>query len=460
MTDFDDFFALGKKWASLYRTKETTYLSVRHNGTWYLLYSRELFHVDELIDATPLHVDTSSLRAGQFRTAIDESKSSAIMERTLAERGKVTVGQWSVSLSTNTPVTERFDRLYPARAPGQMRVPVYVMQSGAIDLTNLKDALALELLACNTPYESVEELCGELRVPIAPGELTQMTHTEIFLGNPFLFDESCALNDGRLNLKIVAPCGVEPNKVKVSVKAFFAANSPPRRFVIPASDFTSTERDGKVLHECSVEMSDVPLALALISYDGEFCHRWWLRDQSRSFSPRYQLHRLLDSGNKFEKTFFDSRNEFEHRIALLLSLMNLAILPYGRIPELQDAPDILAYSTGNDLYVVECTTGDIDQKGKLQKLCGRTRDIAANAQQSSVAISNLFSVVFTSLPRTDIAPHLTKLEALRISVFCREDIERVLKRVEAPPTADEVRNAVQALIPTGTMTQGAPLTLS
>ena len=44
-------------------------------------------------------------------------------------------------------------------AEGQMRLPVYVMQSGAIDLTNSKDALALELLACNTPYESMEELC-------------------------------------------------------------------------------------------------------------------------------------------------------------------------------------------------------------------------------------------------------------------------------------------------------------
>ena len=63
-----------------------------------------------------------------------------------------------------------------------MRIPVYVTQSGAIDLTNLMDQLALELLACDTPYESLEELCGELRVPIAPGELTQMTHTEIILG--------------------------------------------------------------------------------------------------------------------------------------------------------------------------------------------------------------------------------------------------------------------------------------
>ena len=51
-------------------------------------------------------------------------------------------------------------------------------------------------------------------------------------------------------------------------------------------------------------------------------------------------------------------------------------------------------------------------------------------------------------------PDLPKLEALKISVFCREDIEQVLNRIEAPPTPDEVRNAVQSLIPTPAAPQG------
>jgi hypothetical protein len=100
---------------------------------------------------------------------------------------------------------------------------------------------------------------------------------------------------------------------------------------------------------------------------------------------------------------------------------------------------------------------DIDQKGKLQRLCDRARDIAARAQQTSVLIANIFPVVFTSLPRADIAPHLAKLEALKISVFCREDIELVLKRVEAPPTPEEVRTVIQALIPSGVLAQGTPV---
>jgi hypothetical protein len=47
-----------------------------------------------------------------------------------------------------------------------------------------------------------------------------MTHTEIILGNLLRLDNACTLKDGRLNLKIIAPYSVEPEKLKVSVKAF------------------------------------------------------------------------------------------------------------------------------------------------------------------------------------------------------------------------------------------------
>ena len=168
MTDFDEFSALARSWAKFYQTIETTYVSIRQGDTWYLLNSREFFHIEEPLDVPPVQIDTPSIRAGQFRTKIEEGDASEIMERVLAERGKVTVGQWSVSLSNAAALRDRFDRMYPARAPGQMRLPTYVMESEAVDLRNSKESLSLELLACNTPFESLEEMCFELKLPIAP----------------------------------------------------------------------------------------------------------------------------------------------------------------------------------------------------------------------------------------------------------------------------------------------------
>ena len=245
MTDFDEFSALARSWAQFYQTRETTYVSVRQGETWYLLYAREMFYIEEPLDVPPVHIDTPSIRAGEFRTKIEKGDASGIMERVLTERGRVTVGQWNVSLSNAAPLQDRFDRMYPARAPGQMRFPTYVMESGAVDLRNSKDGLSLELLACDTPFESLEEMCNELKIPIAPGELTQPTHAEIILGNLFRIDNTSALKDGHLNLMIVAPREVKQEHLKVSAKVFYAPNLPPRRFVIPPNSFSWVERDGK-----------------------------------------------------------------------------------------------------------------------------------------------------------------------------------------------------------------------
>jgi hypothetical protein len=153
------------------------------------------------------------------------------------------------------------------------------------------------------------------------------TRAEIILGNLFRFDDISALKDGHLNLMIVAPREVKQEQLKVSAKVFYDPNLPPRRFVIPPNSFSWAERDGKTYNECAFEMPEGHLALVIVSYEGEFCHKWWLRDQSKSFSQRFQFHRLLDIDNTIEKTFFDSKNDFEDRVALLLSLMNLRILP-------------------------------------------------------------------------------------------------------------------------------------
>ena len=111
------------------------------------------------------------------------------------------------------------------------------MESGAVDLRNSKDDLSLELLACDTPFESLEEMCNELKIPIAPGELSQPTYAELILGNLFRFDNTSALKDGHLNLAIVAPRKVKHEHLKVSAKVFYAPNLPPRRFVIPSNSF-------------------------------------------------------------------------------------------------------------------------------------------------------------------------------------------------------------------------------
>jgi hypothetical protein len=174
-----------------------------------------------------------------------------------------------------------------------------------------------------------------------------------------------------------------------------------------------------------------------------------VRDFAKSPNPRLQLLRLIGEEERFKLSFFDNNAKaFEDRVALFLSLMNLNVLFIGGIPELTDAVDIIALSGNNDLYLIECTTGDIDQRGKIQRLYDRARQIASNAAPP-ISSENVFPVVFSNGPRSNIAPHEPKLEALRVSVFCREDIELAFQRMEVPPPPEELRTIIQSLIPKG-----------
>ena len=67
-----------------------------------------------------------------------------------------------------------------------------------------------------------------------------------------------------------------------------------------------------------------------------------------------------------------------------------------------------------------------------------------------MAVSGIYPVIFTNRPREDIVPYLSKLEAFKIAIFCREDIEQMGRRLAAPPTAEEMRATVQALVSTAT----------
>lgn len=272
-------------------------------------------------------------------------------------------------------------------------------------------------------------------------------------GNPYVIGYRVAALAGPLNHvaeHITAPKNMERSKLRFALKAFHSHNAPPRRFVIDQSLISFEDQSGALSCKASMELRDVNLAMVFVSYDDGFVLKWWFFDQNKSFNQRFQLHRLIDADGLLARTIVKSRDEFEYSVALLLSILGLTILPYGRIPELKDAPDLLAHSDNNDLYVVECTAGDIDHKGKLQKLRDRVRSIEVGARQLSIAISGIYPVIFTNRPREDIVPHLSKLEAFKIAVFCREDIEQIARRLVAPPTAEEMRAAVQGLIPTAT----------
>ena len=102
---------------------------------------------------------------------------------------------------------------------------------------------------------------------------------------------------------------------------------------------------------------------------------------------------------------------------------------------MRDNPDLLASTPSGNIVVVECTTGAIDNEGKLTKLLTRTRALEDKLRQSGHAHVRCLPVIVTSLPRGAIAD-LQPAKDAGIVVACAEDIEAALNRTLFPQNPD------------------------
>jgi hypothetical protein len=190
---------------------------------------------------------------------------------------------------------------------------------------------------------------------------------------------------------------------------------------------------------------DVPAAQVFVSLEDELIGKWWIRDFGNSFNDRMLLHRALDLNDQLKSSFFERPEQFEDKVLLALTLMGLTALKYGRV--LTSGPDILAISATRHVFVVECTTGDINSRGKLQRLNDRTKQVRDRLSNSSNPPIGVVPVIFTSLPREETSMHWDTAATFQIAICARENIAGILEVLDAPISPDQLYAATLSLIP-------------
>jgi hypothetical protein len=231
--------------------------------------------------------------------------------------------------------------------------------------------------------------------------------------------------------------------LRLGVKAF-QQRGVPERFTLDSSNI-ARDAEGflRITHKLS--SPDVPVVQVFVSSQAELLGKWWVRDFGNSFNDRMLLHRALDTSNQLKTTFFEKPDLFEDKVLLALTLMGFTALKYGRI--LTDAPDILAISASRHVFVVECTTGDINSRGKLQRLSDRTKQIRERLSNSSNPPIGVVPAIFTSLSREETSMHWETATTFQIAIVARENIIGLLDASDAPITPEQLYAATLSLIP-------------
>ena len=106
------------------------------------------------------------------------------------------------------------------------------------------------------------------------------------------------------------------------------------------------------------------------------------------------------------------------------------------------------------MFIIECTITDVGRSGKLLKLSQRAREVREAANQGGVGIPHILPAMFTSLLRDETKACWEEAADFGIALVCRENIENLIGRVEAPLTAQALYEVALTLIPKKNEGQG------
>jgi hypothetical protein len=442
-----------QKWKQYFAMRVRVALALREDDGWHLWYSYTAF-LPELAElGEPLSVETKTVRAfREFLPLPDETSADRAVTEVLETPGTMRRGDWVAELAPSVNhLSFEYEALHLGRFAGPRRLPALTAHwhnQYYQTLTSTKQ-LDQELQLHETPFDGFADLASALNIPVGLDDLNRRRFSEFVLLSPveLIFDLNVRthseLKHGELSLVLKAHPAVPTDTLRLGVKALKQKGSPDR-FILNSGDIA---RDAEGLLRVNNKLSspDVPVAQVFASFPDDLLGTWWVRDFGNSFNDRMLLHRSLDANDQLKSAFFERPEQFEDKVLLLLTLMGLTSLKYGKIQT--DAPDILAISTARHVFVVECTTGDINSRGKLQRLSDRAKKIRDKLSNSSNPPVGVVPVVFTSLPRDETAMHWDTAATFQIAIAARENIINLLNVLDAPIQLDQLYAGTLSLIP-------------
>jgi hypothetical protein len=451
--EIEDFGALASRWKPYFVMRVRIALALREADGWRLWYSYTAFLTELPSNPETLSVETRSIRAVREFTPLPTATAAGLaISEVLEKPGFLNAEAWTADLApTNPHPTFEYEPLHLSRFAGNSRLPALTAQWHNPHYQTLTSTRELdqELQLHESPYDGFADLAAALNIPVGLDDLNRRRFSEFVLIPPIelLFhlasEPHSELRDGELSLVLKAHPEVSTDKLKLGVKAFNQAGAPDRLTLNSGS--ISRDDGGFFRAKHKLRSSSVPLVQVFVSLEGEVIGKWWVRDFGNSFNDRMLLHRAIDVDDKLKSSFFEKPDQFEDKVLLLLTLMGFTALKYGKIQT--DAPDILAISSARHVFVVECTTGDINSKGKLQRLSDRTKQVRERMEKSNSPPVGVVPVIFTSLPKEDTAMHWDTAAVFGIALITRENIVNTIEQLDGAISPDQVYSATLSLIP-------------
>lgn len=451
----EDFKSLLAAWQETYRFKDCSYLVIKATDGPKLLFGRVLLEQNVPEPNLLFKVETEHIIAGREIKAILPGEIEAVLDQ--GRKGEMVVSDLTFQLPPDNvvPFHVSFYPIYHPLIRSGPRLPAIIIRGASksplLAVQNFKpyEMFDWELKAASRPFDSLDELLIYLGLPNSL-QMDDTTTLELAAKSPAEIMNASQISNGEASIKCKVAVGLDIKKINLGFK-IPRVNSTDRSTIAGSSFEWKTEGDFQI-GSIKIPVGDAPLLQSFINYNNVALHQWWVIDPQKHLNPRHAVHQIFDPElevikQRLFKPADDKSRAFEDGVAFLLNTLGFAVSHHGRIPKIQNGPDIIAATPAGHIAVIECTTCLLNQNDKLAKLVQRTRLIKEKLSTSGYSHLSVQPVIVSALPKEEIKADLEEAGKNGIAVVCKENLENLVNRVILFPDPDGLfRESVQ-LIP-------------
>lgn len=441
------FLASIEPTCSAYQDATFTYLGIRDKNKCILVAAR-IHLVSNYLDSPPPVFRSETVCVGRVKISETKFDLRSFIQQILS--GVVQVHD--LNLYFQKPDNGRYNtyhnRFHELGLQDQRRINVLsITASGSWNYLN-QPSLDWELMASDTPYNSLNELVSEYSL----GPITN-------------YNNNCSVEIIAFNiLEIIRTSSIENNKAQVTLSLHHKLEKNNAALGYTILKHGKTVKREKLLGEgliwetdgsnlsamVEIDVNDGELIHCIAIYSGVTQHHYWIADSTKTINPRFAAFETFDDDLRIlyevlnDQTRKKNARDLESAVSWLFWLMGFSPVQID-LPRMQDAPDLIVSTPQGNFAIIECTTGLLKADNKLPNLHSRAQAVVNSLEKSSLNYFKVLPIIVTTKKLKDIEPEIEQAQRHGILVLTREDLIEQAEKLRYRYLADADQTFYEAI---------------
>jgi hypothetical protein len=439
-----------------YRCATFSYVAVKSDEGFCLSQGRFRFHVVRP-DTRIWSFRSTNVRAGIAEVMTDLSSVKAFVASVLNGTIPLPEGEITFHPEPSRSHSIHFTPLHHD-AEQQRRREVRLDIQGKRHTGGIDPERDWSLRAGKPPFDGILDVCNAFGAGPMRGDFANI---EFVAPNIAAIAPSSCVTGTAATLGMELAAGLDPERSHLTLRVI-EGKKVSNREVIDGAALLWKDLGDRQLGSIQRQVAPGAIVHCTACYRGVAYGHRWLLDHSTSSNPRRAALQPFDpdlaSLSEAIRTLQgkgQKKGGFETAVSQLLWLLGFSPAHLGQTHQTQDAPDIVAFTPGGNVVLVECTTALV-KTDKVSLLIERANALKKNLSESDHTYLRVLPVIVTNKSRADVAKDLADARKRGVVGIDLESLLALVSETEAIPNPDRIFHRGEEFLRSGPFEIGAP----